>query len=113
MESTLHYYVYFFDPSRLDRPKLVGLRERFESALIDFNAQHEKGRSNVRRVALNDLGPLSDRLEIIEATYRFQSRLDYIDEEEQAVSPYETLCGFFWLNTTEGYVISRPGNRTC
>ena len=70
-----------------------------------FNAPREEGLPSVRRVALNDLGPLRDRPEITEATYRFQSRLDYIDEHENAVSPYETLYGFLWLNSADGYVI--------
>jgi hypothetical protein len=99
------FYIYLFDPVPLDRAALTGFRERFEKALKVFNAPREEGLPSVRRVALNDLGPLRDRLEITEATYRFQSRLDYIDENENAVSPYETLYGFLWLNSADGYVI--------
>ena len=99
------FYIYLFDPVRLDRAALSGFRERFVVSLKVFNTPREEGLPGVRRVALNDLGPLRDRPEVTEATYRFQSRLDYIDQNENAVSPYETLYGFFWLNTTDGYVI--------
>lgn len=99
------FYIYLFDPVRLDRAALIGFRERIEKALNAFNAPREEGLPSVRRVALNDLGPLRDRPEITEATYRFQSRLDYIDENENAVSRYETLYGFLWLNSADGYVI--------
>lgn len=98
-------YIYLFDPLQLNQDLLSGFRECFEQALEIFNATHEEGLHSVRRLALNDLEPLDDRLEVIEASYRFQSRLDFIDENENPVSPYETLYGFFWLNTVDGYVI--------
>jgi hypothetical protein len=99
------FYIYLFDPDQLKRTALTGFRQHFEQALQEFNTQHEEGLPSVRRAALNDLGALRDRPEVTEATYRFQSRLDYIDENENAVSPYQTLYGFFWLNTADGYVI--------
>jgi hypothetical protein len=104
------FYIYLFDPTLLDPAALTGFRERFEKALKVFNAAHEEGLPGIRRAALNDLGPLRDRPEVTEATYRFQSRLDYIDENENAVSPYEMLYGFFWLNTSGGYVILQARN---
>ena len=59
----------------------------------------------MRSLNLNDLGPLPGRPEVTEGKYRFLARLDYIDADENAVSTYETLYGFFWLNTAEGYAI--------
>lgn len=70
----------------------------------------EEGLPRVRSLALNDLGPLPRRPEVIEGNYRFQARLDYIDEDQNAVSTYQTLYGFFWLNSTEGYVIIHARN---
>ena len=99
------FNIYLFDPARLDRTALTGFRERFEEALKVFNASREQGLPSIRRLALNDLGPLRDRPDVTEATYRFQSKLDYIDENEIAVSRYETLYGFFWLNASDGYAI--------
>ena len=99
------FYIYLFDVQLLQREALKGFRQRFEAELEAFNAPREEGLPRLRRLALNDLGALPERPEIIEGNYRFQKRLDYIDAEQNAVSTYETVYGFFWLNAAEGYVI--------
>jgi hypothetical protein len=42
---------------------------------------------------------------VVEGSYSFQVRLDYIDEEENPTSVYETKYGFFWINLEKKYVI--------
>lgn len=103
--SNPSFYIYLFDTRTLGREALKGFRQRFEEELKDFNAPREEGLPRVRHLALNDLGALPEQPEIIEGSYRFQKRLDYIDENQNALSTYETLYGFFWLNTAEGYAI--------
>ena len=103
--SNPSFYIYLFDTGLLGPGALRGFRERFEDGLEEFNVPLEEGLPRLRRLALNDLGALPERPEIIEGNYRFQKRLDYIDEEQNVVSTYETLYGFFWLNAAEGYVI--------
>jgi hypothetical protein len=103
--SNPSFYIYLFNTEMLKREGLKEFRERFVEELKAINAPREEGLPRIRRLALNDLGALPERREIIEGNYRFQKRLDYIDEDQNAVSSYETLYGFFWLNTAEGYAI--------
>ena len=103
--SNPSFYIYLFDTGLLGPGALQGFRERFEEELHEFNADQEDGLPRMRRLALNDLGALPERPEIVEGNYRLQKRLDYIDTEQNAISTYETLYGFFWLNAAEGYVI--------
>lgn len=99
------FYIYLFDPARLNSEVLRDFHKNLEQALKEFNSLQEEGLPNVRRVVVDAPVQVVNRAEILEASYRFQSRLDFIDENENAVSPYETLYGFFWLNTADGYVI--------
>jgi hypothetical protein len=99
------FYVYLFKTVQLESLDIEDLRSRFEASLKSFNAELEEGLPRLRRIELNDLLSLPDRPEIIEGTYRFQARLDYIDENQNAVSTYQTLYGFFWLNTSMAYSI--------
>lgn len=87
------FYIYLFDTALLRRTALQGFRPHFEEALGVFNQSQEEGLPRVRSLALNDLGPLPRRPEVIEGNYRFQARLDYIDEDQNAVSTYQTLYG--------------------
>lgn len=57
----------------------------------------------VREIHLNDLTPLPEQPELMEGSYRFLKRLEYVDAEENVVVTYETLYGFFWLNRVQGY----------
>jgi hypothetical protein len=108
--SNPSFYVYLFDKLTLGREALQGFRQRFEEELAAFNATREDGLARLRRVALNHLISLPERPEIIEGSHRFQSRLDYTDENETAVSTYQTQYGFFWLSAAEGYAILHGRN---
>ena len=99
--SNPSFYVHLFDKSTLGRQALQGLRQRFEAELEVFNLPREGGLPRMRRLALSDLVSLPERPEIVEGTYRFQARTDFIDASQNAVSTYQTLYGFFWVNSSE------------
>lgn len=99
------FYIYLFNPNQLQLPVLELFRSGFEAALHIFNQELEENLPRLRRIELNDLIILANRPEIIEGTYRFQARLDYIDEDQNVISTYQTLYSFFWLNTVMGYSI--------
>jgi hypothetical protein len=108
--SNPSFYIYLFDTRMLRCEALQEFRQRFEEELKAFNASQEEGLPRVRRLTLNDVDTLPGQPEIMEGNYRFQERLDYIDENQNAISTYETLYGFFWLNTSGGYVIIHARN---
>jgi hypothetical protein len=108
--SNPSFHIYLFDKTTLGREALQGFRQRIEEQLAVSNATHEAGLPRMRSVALNDLVSLPDKPDIVEGTYRFQTRVDYIDEAQNAVSTYQTLYGFFWLSAPEGYAIIHARN---
>ena len=101
------FYIYLFDPTMLESERLVDFDRRLAQALVDDNARFagdiERGLPPLRDVLLNDFGSLPDFPGLYEGTYRFLSRLDYIDADENVISTYETLYGFFWISVVEGY----------
>lgn len=99
------FNIYLFNTGRVPQGAWQGFRPRFEAALEAFNKPLDEGLARVRAVCLNDLTALPDRPEIMEGNYRFLSRLDYVDADENVVSVYQTLYGFFWVNTALGYAI--------
>ncbi len=99
------FYIYLFNPKTLQIPALELFRSKLETALLAYSHELEENLPRLRRIELNDLIVLSGRPEIIEGTYRFQARLDYIDEDQNVISTYQTLYSFFWLNTAMGYSI--------
>lgn len=102
------FYIYLVSPGRLAEGWMQGFDERLAQALVDDNARFagdvSQGLPPLRDILLNDFGPLPGAAGLYEGTYRFLSRLDYIDAEENAVSTYETLYGFFWISAADAYV---------
>ena len=103
--SNPSFYVYLFDKAVLGRDALQGFRQRLEDQMAAFSATRESGLSHMRRLALGDLVSLPEKPGVVEGIYRFETRMDYVDETQNAASAYETLYGFFWLNPAEGYAI--------
>jgi hypothetical protein len=110
--SNPSFYIYLFDSRSLDPARLAGLRSGIREEMSAFNEGQQEALPRLRGLTLNDLGPLPGRPQIIEGTYRFSKRLDYIDEAENAVSIYETLYGFFWFHTARGYAIIQARDRS-
>lgn len=99
------FYIYLFDPRHLSREAVDRFPRSLEDELSQSNLAQEEGLPRIRGLALNDVGSLPGRPQIIEGNYRFQERMDYVAENQNAVSTYQTLYGFFWVNTANGYVI--------
>ena len=104
------FYVHIFDKSKLGRQALQGFRQRLEEALKAADGDAEEDFPRLRSVLLNDIVSLPERPEILEGCYRYQSRLDFVDEDQRAVSRYQTLYGLFWINSAEGYTIIQARN---
>jgi len=102
------FYIYLFDPGLLKTTDPAQLANRITEVLEAENQDLESGSQEslprIKDITLNDFSKLPEAPEIFEGTYRFLSRLDYVDAEQNAVSTYETLYGFFWINTSDGYV---------
>ena len=81
------------------------LRPGLERAFKEFNASRPDVLPRVRQLEINDMTTLPEQSQVIEVNYKYLERLDYVDENENAVSTYETRYGFFWINTSEKYVI--------
>ena len=112
------FYIFLFDPAHLDAARLPALDQRIGQALVDDNARFAAdkldGLPRIRDVALGDFNRLDltpaessaddEAVQVFEGTYRFLSRLDYVDADENPISTYETLYGFFWIGVRDGYV---------
>jgi|GEM_PF-1706557 len=96
--------VYLFDKTTLRRDALQGLRSRLEEELASFSQSHHDGLPAMRQLAISELISLPEKPGVVEGVYRFQTRLDYIDVDEQAACTYQTLYGLFWLSSVEGYL---------
>jgi hypothetical protein len=102
------FHIYLFDPKLLKTTEPSAIAEGITRILAKENeemvSETQEGLPRIRDITLNDFSKLPGAPEIFEGTYRFLSRLDYVDAEQNAVSTYETLYGFFWINTSDGYV---------
>ncbi len=102
------FYIYLFDPGLLKTTDPVQLAASITEVMEAESEvlEHEDPESlpRIKDITLDDFSELPEAPQIFEGTYRFLSRLDYIDAEQNAVSTYETLYGFFWINTSDGYV---------
>jgi len=98
-------YIFLFNP-RLVR---TSGREIIENMIRDevatWNSHSIDLLPFVRSLELDSLLEIPDRTDLLEGSYRFLRRLDYIDEEQNPTSTYETLYGFFWLNLQAGYCV--------
>ncbi len=102
--------VYLFDKIILRRDALQGLRSRLEEELASFTQSRHGGLPAMRRLAISALLSLPEKPGVVEGVYRFQTRLDYIDVDEQAACTYQTLYGLFWLSSVEGYLTIQVRN---
>ena len=64
----------------------------------------------IKKLILEGLDEMEGSAWLIEGDYHFQKRIDFIDANENPTSVYETLYGFFWINTQKGYVIINAGD---
>lgn len=102
--------VYLFDKASLRRDALQGLHSQLEEGLAPFNQPRHEGLPAIRQLAISELVSLPERPGVVEGIYRFQTRLDYVDVNEQATCTYQTLYGLFWMSPMEGYLTIQVRN---
>ncbi len=105
------FSIYIFDPGLIKRPDRVQMQGEIWHVISEWNQKIILQLPRIRMLFVDELYEIVDHPEIIEANYRFQKRLDYIDEDQNPTSTYETQYGFFWINTFEGYVIIQARDR--
>ncbi len=99
------FHIYLFDTEFTQRPERLQMQGFFRDELRKFNRGLSKTEPpRVRKLISENLVELDDPL-LVEGDYHFQRRMDFIDANENPTSVYETLYGFFWVNTGKGYVI--------
>jgi hypothetical protein len=81
------------------------LKARFRCEFAERIEDADEHLPTVKSLVLNSLDVVAEYPSILEGNYRFLKRLSYINEEQDAVSTYETSYGFFWINFAAGYVI--------
>ena len=59
----------------------------------------------IRNLVVDELMELEGNPDVIEGNYSVQRRMDFVDENQNPTSTYETLYGFFWINFQLDYVI--------
>ena len=90
--------------------ELEVLKSKMEQLFEGFNDSND-GRPVVKRLELIELLAMQDQTGIIESNFRYLKRLDYVDCNEEPVSTYETIYGFFWINCSDGYVVIHASAR--
>jgi hypothetical protein len=98
-------YIFLFNPRRVKRPSRLEMQAEIRQEIEAWNAQPASEQPSVHRLALDSLLDLPDQPELLEGSYRFLRRIDYIDAEQNPTSAYETLYGFFWLHLKAGYCV--------
>jgi hypothetical protein len=105
------FHIYLFDTNFTQRAERWQIQAPFDQALYTFNPQVSKTQPpRVKKLESGTLMELDDPL-LLEGDYHFQRRMDFIDAKENPTSVYETLYGFFWINTGKGYVIIHANDR--
>ena len=98
-------YIFLFNPRLMKYAGQSDLESRIRSEIEAWNAFPREELPFVRSLVLDSLLEFPDRPALLEGSYRFLRRIDYIDEGQNPTSTYETLYGFFWLNTETGYCV--------
>lgn len=96
------YQVTSIDSSRLEDRDQLKRRFDHQFALLGADQDAEPA---IKELTLNSLDSLPELGGILEGNYRFLQRLGYIDAKQRAVSTFQTLYGFFWINGVQRYAI--------
>jgi hypothetical protein len=107
------FSIYLFDSALVQRPDRLQIQAELWRAIdLSNKAFQTEELPRVRNLAVDALYEISSHPDILEANYHFQKRMDFIDEQENPTSVYETLYGFFWLNIQTGYAIIHARDTT-
>jgi hypothetical protein len=100
------FSIYLFNSNLVQRPDRLQIQTELQRAIGLSNESFQAEElPQVRNLAVDALYEIESHPDILEANYRYQKRLDFIDEQENPTSVYETQYGFFWVNTKTGYAI--------
>lgn len=104
------FYIYMFDGKcQAIRQSIDVLKSTLCAAFSNSSSDPEVTLPVAKGLELSEVRKLPEFPHVVEGDYRYLRRLEYIDETECAVAPYETIYGFFWLNPATGYAIIRTG----
>lgn len=105
------FFIYLFEPEAMRHRQLYEMRLPFRRSIEEWNRSVPADKPKLRSLVTDPLIELEGYPEVVETTYRYQRRVDLIDENENAVSLYETVYGFFWINIQKGYAVIQAHDR--
>lgn len=124
------FFIYLFTPKGKERKKIKSIQTAMQKSIIAYNLTTPKELPRVQKLAADDLfvirhqpavkdeasggkkSKANKMSEVIEGTYRFQRRLELINDKENPISIYETVYGFFWINQEQGYAVIQAHDRS-
>ncbi len=98
-------YIFLFNPRHAKRPSRVEMQGEIQREIEVWNTRTREDLPLVRQLVLDTLLEFPNQPELLEGSYRFLRRIDYIDTDQNPTSVYETLYGFFWINLQAGYCV--------
>ena len=98
-------YIFLFNPRWVKRSNRIEMEKEIQNEIDNWNALITEPLPAVRMLQLDSLLEFTEQPELLEGSYRFLRRIDYIDADQNPTSTYETLYGFFWLNLKAGYCV--------
>lgn len=98
-------YIFLFNPRLVRTSDREQIENLIRADITAWNMRSSELLPLVKSLELDSLWEIIDRPDLLEGSYRFLRRMDYIDEEQNPTSAYETLYGFFWINTQAGYCV--------
>jgi hypothetical protein len=99
------FCIFIFDRSNMERSDRTQMQSPLKRSIDEINASIIEDLPRVRNLVVDELLELEENPDVIEGNYSFQRRMDFIDENHNPTSAYETLYGFFWINPQLSYVI--------
>ena len=97
--------IFLFNPRRVKRPDRADMEGEIRHELEAWNSGIVEVLPWVKSLQLESLLEYTDQPMLLEGSYRFLRRIDYINAEQNPTSTYETIYGFFWLNLEVGYCV--------
>lgn len=99
-------HIFLFDKIALaDTQSLHTLQAKLRNSFAIGLSQQCELSPPAKELKLRQLEQVPNYSAIVEGRYSFLRRFEYIDENECAVTSYETVYGFFWLDSSSGYAI--------
>lgn len=98
-------YIFLFNPARVKHPDRTAMEGEIRREIEAWNTNIVEELPLIKSLQLESLLDFADQPRLLEGSYWFLRRIDYIDADQNPTSTYETLYGFFWLNLEAGYCV--------